>query len=297
MPRAGRLKGMGFFWAAVRVRAVACAGACQGSGAAVLGLARIAATRQRQAGGSGGLGPLGGRGSNGRQAGRGALRRAGRGGGALVFRRFVGFSRRFVGCHGFKCPAVPVRPAVLNAPRPACQPFFCCPDDPPRAPSPPTRLPAVLMPRFLAAMPASPARVRPPPPSRPLRAPSRRARRPKKAHALQPAPQAPQPLPPAPFVRGGARSALLSASLRPMAPAGGFSGCRFGFAGWRCVVSAEWCLQRAARCVVGWRCVVSAEWCLQLLYVVCRVVSAEWCLQLLYIVCRVVSAAVSVACV
>lgn len=49
-----------------------------------------------------------------------AVRRAGRGGWALVFRRFVGFFRRFVGCPGAKRPAAPVRPAAQN--RPASRP-------------------------------------------------------------------------------------------------------------------------------------------------------------------------------
>ena len=49
-----------------------------------------------------------------------AVRRAGRGGWALVFRRFVGFFRRFVGCPGMKRPADPVRPAAQN--RPASRP-------------------------------------------------------------------------------------------------------------------------------------------------------------------------------
>lgn len=49
-----------------------------------------------------------------------AVRRAGRGGWALVVRRFVGFFRRFVGCPGGKRPAAPVRPAAQN--RPASRP-------------------------------------------------------------------------------------------------------------------------------------------------------------------------------
>lgn len=49
-----------------------------------------------------------------------AVRRAGRGGWALVFRRLVGFFRRFVGFPGRKRPAAPVRPAAQI--RPASRP-------------------------------------------------------------------------------------------------------------------------------------------------------------------------------
>ena len=49
-----------------------------------------------------------------------AVRRAGRGGWAVVFRRFVGCVRRFVGFLGRKRPAAPVRPAAQN--RPASRP-------------------------------------------------------------------------------------------------------------------------------------------------------------------------------
>ena len=290
---------MGFFGAAVRVRAVACAGAWRGSGAAVLGLARIAATRQRQAGGrqagQGALGPWGA-GQQRQAGGAGALRRAGRGGGAWVARRFVGFFRRFVGCPGFKCPAVPVRPAVLNAPAPPVSRFSAAPLFPPKAQSPLPSLPAACQPFFcrvfwLLCRQALRARV-----PRPLRAPS--APRP----AVLAAPKKPMPSSlhrkprnrsPLPLLSAGARAPLSSPLRCDPWPLLGV----FRVAGSGSLGGVVWCLQSGVCSVqpgaslggVVWClqsgvcscCMSSAEWCLQSGVCSCCISSAEWCLQLL----------------
>ena len=276
MPRAGRLKGMGFWGAAVRVRAVACAGACRGSGAAVLGLARKAANAATAGRRGGGLGALGGAGQQRQAGGAGALRRAGRGGGAWVARRFVGFFRRFVGCPGFKCPAVPVRPAVLNAPRSACQPFFCCPVDPPRAPSPPPRLPAVLMPRFFGCFAGKPCARASPAPFAPPPRPVPPCSPPPKSPCPPACTASPATAPPCPFCpRGRAlRSPLRFAA--PHGPCWGFFGLPVRVRWVVVPVSPSACRQQrvpgaCAWCVCLVRVPGACAWC------VCLVRGVVWC--------------------